>query len=81
MQKLSSHIRKTHNIESQDYYDKYMKTPNEGVCSICGKPTKYGGLSQGYFRCCNDCKAIKGLQTRHRVATNYQGGQINEKSN
>lgn len=80
MQGLSAHIKHTHKVESQEYYDTYMKAPHEGVCSICGKPTRYGGLSQGYYRCCNDCKSIKGLQTRYRVATKYNGGgQNNDK--
>ena len=72
MQGLSAHIKHIHKVESQEYYDKYMKTPTEGVCSICGKPTRYGGLSQGYFRCCYDCKTIKSLQTRQRLSNNHK---------
>ena len=75
MQGISAHIKRVHKIESQTYYDKYFKAPNEGVCSICGKPTRYIGLSQGYMRCCNDCKTVKGLQTRQRVCTKYTTGE------
>lgn len=54
--KLSLHIIK-HKLSSKDYYDKYLKTPGEGVCQRCGKPTKFTNLREGYRKwCCRACK-------------------------
>lgn len=50
--KLSLHIIK-HKLSSKDYYDKYLKTPNEGVCQCCGKPTKFRNLREGYRKWCS----------------------------
>lgn len=35
------HIRKEHNLLFKDYYDKYLKQPDEGICRMCGKPAKF----------------------------------------
>ena len=36
----------TSNIK--EYYDKYLKQPNEGYCQTCGCVTKFMGMSNGY---------------------------------
>ena len=41
---------KIHNITSKDYYNKYFKKDNEGVCPISGLPTTYESLQRGYFK-------------------------------
>lgn len=52
---LSSHI-KIHNISSKDYYDKFLKTKDEGFCKTCGKPTNFHRISTGYLKhCCKEC--------------------------
>lgn len=57
---LSKHI-KIHNITKKDYYDTYIKTPDEGFCKFCGKPTEFinkisNGNKSCYKMCCNkDC--------------------------
>lgn len=33
---LSKHIRK-HNLTTKEYYDKYLKKDNEGICPVCNK--------------------------------------------
>lgn len=55
---IKNHI-KEHNIQSKDYYDKYIKLPDEGICKTCGKLTPYRGLLSGYpqLYCSNACKA------------------------
>lgn len=43
-QTLITHFNKhlkSHNLTNQQYYDKYLKKPGEGFCSVCGKPTTY----------------------------------------
>jgi len=52
MNYLSSHVVKTHKI-SQEYYDKFLKQPIDGICKICGKPTKYRSIGNGYKNCCS----------------------------
>lgn len=51
--KTMHHLQK-HKITAKDYYDKYIKTENEGKCLNCGNDTKYISLLQGYrhFCCC-----------------------------
>lgn len=60
---LGNHLRYHHNITSQEYYDKYLKTTEtEGLCNICGKPTKFLGLSKGYRdTCSSSCGSKQGL--------------------
>ena len=35
--RIGSHINRIHHISSKDYYDKYYKQQNEGICLNCGK--------------------------------------------
>ena len=44
---LFAHLRFEEYIKGQDYYDKYFKKPNEGICIVCGKPTKYINFTKG----------------------------------
>jgi len=53
---LSPHIRKTHKINSKEYYDEYLKKEDKGTCLICGKETKFENLSTGYRKYCKKCK-------------------------
>jgi len=49
---FSSHLR-THNINSKEYYDKYLKKENENICIKCGKNTKFNKPSKGYYKYCS----------------------------
>jgi len=52
---LSQHL-KEHKICSKNYYDRFLKHPTEGLCKICGNPTRYNSLSIGYSTyCSNKC--------------------------
>jgi len=54
--RLGQHVSKTHKISAKDYYDKYLKQPNEGICPICGKETPFLGIFIGYQKhCCARC--------------------------
>ncbi len=53
---------KIHNLTTKDYYDKFLKKENEGICLNCGKETKYV-KSKGYslfcsHKCCNSYKEL-----------------------
>lgn len=51
--RLLAHTYKEHGLRSKDYYDKFMKKPDEGVCPVCGKETPYAKFSQGYRKYCS----------------------------
>ena len=53
---LGSHINK-HNISCKEYYDMFLRKPNEGKCIICGKDTTFKTLKVGYIGryCSSDC--------------------------
>lgn len=67
---VKNHI-KEHNIQSKDYYDKYIKLPDEGICKTCGLQTPYRGLIAGYpqLYCSNKCKAQNPIEKAKHSAT------------
>lgn len=50
---LSVHIGKGHGCAARDYYDLYCREDGEGVCPVCGKPTRFRSLADGYFVYCS----------------------------
>ena len=50
---LSAHIKKIHNMTSQQYYDLYYKKDSDGFCINCKKPTQFLSLSKGYRKFCS----------------------------
>lgn len=51
---LGLHLTYSHkNISHKDYYDTYLKTSSDGICPVCGKPTKWKGGLHGYARTCS----------------------------
>ena len=50
---LSSHLKAKHGISMKEYYDKYIKEENEGVCPVCKKETKFLGPKKGYRKFCS----------------------------
>lgn len=66
---LAKHIRKIHNLDVQEYYDKYLAKEDEGLCKICKTPTKFLGLSKGYKECC--CSACT-MELHYGVRNSFQ---------
>ena len=71
---LQSHISHTHKLSSKEYYDKYLKRVDEGICPVCAKPTRYINMRVGYLSHCshrcvgNDPKVQeKQVETKLRV--------------
>jgi len=65
---IAPHLRTAHNrISSKEYYDKYVKKEGEGVCRVCGKPTKYLTLGKGYKPHCGATCAQRDPELRDRV--------------
>lgn len=50
---LQSHISHTHKLSSKEYYDKYLKRADEGICPVCGKQTRYINMRVGYLTHCS----------------------------
>ena len=52
---LANHL-KSHSIKSKEYYDKYGKEINEGICIVCGEKTSFINIKEGYLKhCSNRC--------------------------
>lgn len=55
--RLCSHMIGTHNYTKQQYYDTYIKKPDEGICPVCNNKIKFNG--RGYHTFCScKCSAI-----------------------
>ena len=64
---FSSHIKNEHKpLTAKLYYDKYLKEENEGICPICGKPTKFESISKGYKRFCSTACAHKSPELKEK---------------
>ena len=64
---LGTHLWKTHQMDSREYYDKYLKKDGEGICPICKKGTSFKSLGQGYKTYCSrKCAAVDIASDRER---------------
>jgi hypothetical protein len=63
---LSNHITKFHKIKSKEYYDKYLKKENEGLCIICNRETKFETLNLGYNKFCGLKCSGKSYETKNK---------------
>lgn len=50
---LSTHVGKHHKMDAKAYYDQYVKLADEGKCKVCGAPTKFHTLADGYRETCS----------------------------
>ena len=56
---LPNHIHSSHHLKSKDFYDKYYKTDEEGICQYCHKQTKFKNMFVGYnAHCCVRCSSL-----------------------
>ena len=57
---LEFHIQKGHSVKVKDYYDQFLKKPEEGYCLYCRKETKFENLVHGYSMYCHNgyCKCM-----------------------
>lgn len=66
---IKQHIRVHHdNMTVQQYYDTYLKKEYDGICTICGSPTKFVHRGSDDFKyqteCSRKCRNIKMHQNR-----------------
>jgi hypothetical protein len=72
---LSKHLYQMHReVTNKDYYDAYIKQPDEGLCVLCGRPTQFSGrLNRGYYaHCSQKCTANDKKVVDQRKATNLE---------
>jgi len=50
---LGTHIIRSHKISTKKYYDKFMKSLDEGFCKSCKGQTEFKTLSEGYRPTCS----------------------------
>ena len=56
---LSTHVGKHHKMDAKAYYDQYVKLEDEGKCKVCGAPTKFHTIADGYRdTCSHKCGSI-----------------------
>lgn len=81
---VGSHVRQFHHLNVKDYYDKYLKQQNEGICPVCGKETTFRGITKGYLKHCstkcnnNDPETFKQKQEtsiREHGVLNYRNSE------
>lgn len=73
---LSRHIKHVHDVDKKEYYDKYLKKENEGMCLNCNKPTEFRRLDFGYkLYCCKLCRDACSVKNwRKTMNERYNGG-------
>lgn len=49
---IGNHL-KSHKISKNEYYDKFLKKDNEGICIGCGNQTNFISLTKGYYNYCS----------------------------
>lgn len=58
---LSVHLSKSHKMtkdELKEYYDKYIKKENEGICYFCENESIFKGITQGYHKICSSKECL-----------------------
>lgn len=72
---LSHHLGQRHKgLSRKEYYDRFLKKPDEGKCVLCGNPTKFSDrLNRGYYiHCSQKCTANDKNTVGKRKATNLK---------
>jgi hypothetical protein len=65
------HLRKEHNINIKDYYDKYFRKDGEGFCLECGKETVYNDFRRGYRIFCSFKCAKSSDYVANRISESF----------
>lgn len=65
---INWHIKNIHKMSTKDYYDKYLKSENEGICPICSKETHFYGIIYGYNKNCSRACSNKSKNHTNSVA-------------
>ena len=63
---LGRHTKLTHNITSKEYYDRFLRKDNEGICKICTNPTSFRNWNIGYLKYCSSKCANLDEEIQHK---------------
>jgi hypothetical protein len=75
---LQLHIRWAHEGDYKKYFDKWLKTKNDGKCVMCNNNTRFKSIIKGYNKCCSSIKCINNYKTiRHKECIYEKYGVIN----
>jgi hypothetical protein len=81
---LATHVKNKHSKNLKEYFDKFFKKENDGICSECGDQTKFRGFDVGYMKTCSTrCGSVlrnRELFEKYGVINNFQLENIKEKS-
>lgn len=67
-----SHPKSSCKSNIKEYYDKFLKKSNEGICQFCGKETAFYGIEKGYLNdTCKHCKNNK-IESKEIRKNNYK---------
>lgn len=70
---MPSHVNRMHQMSIKEYYDKYLKQDDEGICLMCGKETAFAGLTKKYKKYCSkECANSSPLRMQHIAETNIK---------
>jgi len=67
---LIKHTKSKHSLDSQHYYDTYLKKQNEGSCVVCNNTTKFLNANIGYRETC--CHTCGGILHRRKLKNNTE---------
>ena len=84
---LTTHIRHSHNKQYKEYFDKWIRENNDGLCKICGKEAIFSNIDYGYRSgCCKDhmnkwnqIQIKKAVQNKYGVDNIFQCEEIKDK--
>ncbi len=74
--KSMSHIPLIHKISVKEYYDKYLRTQNEGFCLQCGKETKFLGIFKKYQKFCSLTCSNNNESRKQEFSKSYKKNDI-----
>lgn len=67
---LAVHVARAHKISKEIYYKTYLAKSGEGYCKLCGKPTAFHSLTQGFYtHCSKNCTNKDPDTEKHREET------------
>lgn len=70
---MPNHLKHAHDLRVKEYYDQYLKKPDEGICYVCGGPTRFIHMTQGYSKyCCMQCVGKSDIRAEHIRQTNLE---------